>query len=96
MGYTPMQFMLGCGIQFMALVFAMMLGPILYLAFIVLFIAFIMISRKLDKENKKGNPDYLSSWQVWGGIRKSFYDESSIMGYIKPVQRTGKKNTLKR
>jgi lipopolysaccharide export LptBFGC system permease protein LptF len=71
LGFTPIQFIL--------LVMIIMLLAVIFRLFSVLFIIpIVFVAQKLAKENKKGNPDFLKSYQAYKSSPKYLIDKGTL------------------
>lgn len=71
LGFTPIQFIL--------LVMLIMFLAVFFRLFSILFIIpVILLAQKLARENKKGNPDYLKSFQAYKSSPKYLVDKGTL------------------
>lgn len=50
--------------------------------YIPVLIGEIIVLKKLSAEQKKGNPDIITSWQLQIGGKKSYTDQTSLFKYL--------------
>ncbi len=84
MGLNPLLFM--C--LFILLVVSF-LGLKFYIIFLVIPIYFLL--SKLDKEKKKGNPDYLMSLNIWTSTKKNIVDSDYCFTFLRKKNYNGNK-----
>ncbi len=56
----------------------------------IIFLCSFPLLKKVDKENKKGNPDYLSDYLRGSGPGQYLEDRNSILNYLSRKTQNGK------